>query len=509
MRVYYTLTNLDPLVISQSSASTNNHECLDYIPGSALLGAVAAQLYPTLSLDEALNMFHNGRCRFGPAYPIKNNQIALPVPAAWHGIKTDASKLSNHTAANFIREENKQYQQKRSDYITSQNELAKVEHSLTTRTAIDETKQRAKDGQLYSYASIAPNQHFAGWVDCDDATLLALIKPLLNSQLSIGRSRSSEFGRVKLHCPKEQPKQSTVKVQTNELVIWCLSDLACINALGMPTLAPSTTDIHPELKGDLNASRTFIRTLKLRRFNRARGGFDTEQQLIARGSVLTYSLTEAPSQALLEELTQQGIGQHRQQGLGWISINPSWAALSDLNNTPLFEPIRINPIQAKPVAKAPPTALLDWVNLQQQTIDAEDKQQNRLKAIYPTILAAYRNARQYNNLALNYPAGPSSSQWRRLADLVRNQNTNDWQTTAFEGEAAICKAKNDELGWGLGWQEGGKPINFAGKMKELFKGLSTTDMRLLLEDLCRFDLSTKDGYQGFKKAHAVAQEGEN
>lgn len=517
MRFYYTLTNLDPLVISQSSASTNNHECLDYIPGSAMLGAVAARLYPELSPEQAMDMFHNGTCRFGPAYPIKNNQIALPVPASWHGIKNDNAALSNHTAADFIREPDKQYQQRRSGYITSQNETAAVEHSLTTRTAIDPMTQRAKDGQLYSYASIAPNQQFAGWVECDDPTLLALIKPILNGQLSVGRSRSSEFGRVQLQCPSQQPTSSPVTNHKQELVIWCLSDLECKNQYGMPTLAPSAADIHPELKGELNAARSFIRTHKLRRFNRARGGFDTEQQLITRGSVLTFTLETAASQDLLKQLAEQGVGLHRQQGLGWISVNPSWANLSNLETLPLFEAIQISPATPQAIAKAPSTPLLQWVKVQLEHVKSDKDQDKKLKDINQIIFTAYRNARQYNSIPLSHQAGPSASQWRRLADLVRNQDTENWQAAAFvkdptdkeavKKSAAICKAHKDELGWGLGWQEEGKTINFADKMKAVLGELSISDMRQLLEDLCRFDLSTRDGFEGFRKAHIATQQG--
>lgn len=515
MRVYYTLTNLDPLVISQSSASTNNHECLDYIPGSAILGAIAARLYPELEPEQAMAMFHNGACRFGPAYHILNDQIALPVPAAWHGIKNDESALSNHTAADFKRQDDKQYQQKRNGYVTSNNELAKVEHNLTTRTAIDETTQRAKDGQLYSYASIAPNQHFAGWVEADDPALLALIKPLLNSQLSIGRSRTSEFGRVQLHSPKQQPKTNSAISNGKELIIWCLSDMECKNKYGMPTLAPCAADIHPALKGELDASRSFIRTHKLRRFNRARGGFDTEQQLITSGSVLTFILEEAASQTLLNELAEQGVGYHRQQGLGWVSINPSWAAHSTLTTSKLFAAISIKPAAVKPFTKAPNTALLQWVELQQQQVDSEEKQNEQIKKLYQNIYLAYRNARQYNNIAPSYQAGPSSSQWRRLADLVRNQNTNNWQVAAFGKKEdhdkdydAICKARNDEYGWGIGWQENGASINFAEKMQALLSPLTVTDMRKLLENLCRFDLSTFDGFNRFQQTHLATEQGE-
>lgn len=514
MRLYYTLTNLDALVISQSSASTNNHECLDYIPGSAILGAVAAHLYPTLTTQQAMAMFHNGTCRFGPAYPVHDGEVALPVPASWHGIKGNSNELSNHTAPYFVRQQNKQYQQKRSGYITSKNESATVEHNLTTRTALDADTQRAKDGQLYSYASIAPNQHFSGWVEADDVALLEMIKPLLNGQLRIGRSRSSEFGRVQLHTPDQQPKLTQVKSNGQQLIIWCLSDVECKDSWGMPTLAPTATDIHPELNGVLDAERSFIRTHKVRRFNRARGGFDTEQQLISRGSVLAFTLEQPASQALLTELAKQGIGCHRQQGLGWVSINPNWSALSELDAGSLFNSLTIAQPIAKPLANTPPSTLLQWVSVQQQLVQAQRSQAEQLQELYAQIYHAYHNARVYNHIPFSYQAGPSSSQWRRLSELVRNRNSNDWQEAAFgtnpidkKDDAAICKAHNDEFGWGIGWQENGTPLNFASKMKQILSPLDIATMRQLLENLCRFDVSTNEGLTRFKQTHVATQQG--
>jgi CRISPR-associated protein Csx10 len=508
MRIYFSLTNLEPLVISQSNASTNNHQCLDHIPGSAILGAIASKLYSSLSPEQSFTLFHSGNCRFGPAYPIHDNEVSMPIPAAWHKIKNDYSALSNHAAKDFIRNQAQQYQQCRSGFITSNNLDVPVKQGLTTRTAIEEQTQKASDGQLYSYAYIEAGQHFGAWIESGEATLLELVRPLLNGELNIGRSRSSEFGRVRLHCPNTQPASHQVTAQGKQLVLWCLSDIECRDAWGMPTLTPNANELHPALKGELDTTRSFIRSNKVRRFNRARNGFDSEQQLISRGSVLTFNLEEEATDKILTDLADQGVGFNRQQGLGWVNVNPHWANMPAPEHSVLFHALKLSPqpeeILAEPELDTP---LLRWVKVKQQQSQANQRQTNQIQNLHQQIYDAYSNARHFRNTPQNYQAGPSASQWRRLAELVRNYNDDTWSKQAFQGEAAICKPHGDPDGWGIDWQEQGKLLTFAEKVENLLDGIDVNAMRQLLEVLCRYDLSNRDGLKRFRENHLTPPKG--
>ncbi|MDN3686067.1 hypothetical protein QW180_30930 [Vibrio sinaloensis] len=83
MKHYFTLTAQDALVLSQNNASTGAHQTLDYIPGSAVLGALAGIDYPN---DEELawSLFHSGEVVFSNCYPIIDGQPGLPTPFSWH-----------------------------------------------------------------------------------------------------------------------------------------------------------------------------------------------------------------------------------------------------------------------------------------------------------------------------------------------------------------------------------------------------------------------------------------
>ncbi|WP_420299789.1 hypothetical protein [Edwardsiella tarda] len=529
MRIFYTLTTLEPVIISRSSATTQ-HQTLDHIPGSALLGAVASKLYPKLSTEEAFTLFHSGECRFSPAYPVvtasdnpQHGEIALPVPASWHTPKGDKKDLTNHAARSFERKETIQYQQIRQGFISSARTLqyaADVRTGLTARTALDSETQRAKEGQLFQYAFIHAEQTFAGWVDCAEPALAVLLQQTLHGEFVLGRSRNSEFGKVSLSVYQTQTQAQPAATHGNELVIWCLSDVACLNTFGQPTLTPSAQDLHPELYGELDPTRTFIRSRRVRRFNRSRGGLNSEQLLIAAGSVLTYQLQESPSAQALHALTDQGCGFAREQGLGWVMINPAWAtqATPGTGVSELFTPFAVTLPQPAAIHEtlahhATSSPLLAWVQSKQakQTRNAERK--IRCLAMHYQIADAYQSLRRYHRTPPAYQAGPSSSQWRRLADLARSSHTDqvhhggilDWQRAAFEAESAICKTTNDPTGWGIEWPEGEQLVTFAQQFHAAIKRnqLDLDDLRLLLEELCRYDLSTDEGLRAYRKKYAA------
>ncbi|ENM3759206.1 hypothetical protein O1E20_001887 [Vibrio cholerae] len=530
MRIFYTLTTLEPVIISRSSATTQ-HQTLDHIPGSALLGAVASKLYPQLSTEDAFTLFHSGECRFSPAYPVVTDsdnpqygEIALPAPASWHTQKGEKNDLSNHAARRFVRDELTQYQQIRQGFISSARTLqyaADIRTGLTARTALDSETQRAKEGQLFQYAFIQAEQTFAGWVDCAEPALAILLQHTLHGEFVLGRSRNSEFGKVSLSLYQPQTQPQPAAVRGNDLVIWCLSDMACLDAFGQPTLTPSAQDLHPELCGDLDPTRTFIRSRRVRRFNRARGGLNSEQLLIAAGSVLTYQLQDAPTEQALHALTEQGCGFAREQGLGWVMVNPAWAEQEKPGTGAgeLFTPLAVTlpqpPVlhERKVNHHTTSSPLLAWVQSKQAKQKRNRERKRRCQAMHDLIADAYQSLRRYHRTPPAYQAGPSSSQWRRLADLARSSHADrvhqdgilDWRRAAFEAESAICKTNNDPSGWGIEWPEGDRLVTFAQQFDAAIKRhqLDLDDLRLLLEELCRYDLSTDEGLRAYRKKYTA------
>jgi CRISPR-associated protein Csx10 len=309
----------------------------------------------------------------------------------------------------------------------------------------------------------------------------------------IGRSRNTEFGRVELKIQNIDalPKPKNLG---NRLVLWCLSDSELLDENGFPTLSPRVESIHPDLAGTLDFQHSFINNARISRFNQKRHGMDGEQLVISKGSVLVYQLDAKPDDQVLAEISQKGIGLNRQQGLGWVSVNPAWAEKSRLDSQNLFVPIYIQPditAQTREVS----TALIGWVKERVSANNTINQTQERVNSLLKEICIAYQNARHYNNILISNEAGPSSTQWRRIANEVRTSNE-QWSVCVFSGNQPICKADNDELGWGIQWHNGEVLTNFAVHTRAKIANESVTTMRLLLEQLCRYVLST---FQGLKK----------
>ncbi len=147
-----------PLIVSQQAATAGQHQSLDYIPGSAILGMVASQLYAQLTPEEALQVFHSGAVRFSDALPVHQGQTAYPVPLCWHHSKgtdyhrkdcLDPKEIYDVSRKDRAQLAGKQPVQLRQFYVTEQGRRWQPNKVQTLKTAIDADKNSAADGQLF------------------------------------------------------------------------------------------------------------------------------------------------------------------------------------------------------------------------------------------------------------------------------------------------------------------------------------------------------------------------
>lgn len=504
MRFYYTLQTLDPIIVSQTTATINNHQGLDYIPGSAILGVVASALYPKMAekADETWSLFHSGEVQFGPCYPVINDSLCLPTPASWHFEKGESAiverkyqsdKITNHASNEFKRVDGTQYKQCRDGFVNGNGLAGEVTQGMTTKTALDRATGGVKESSLFSYSYLKENQFFSGWVECTTQEQFDQVKAELVGEKRIGRSRSAEFGRVLIN---EVQAPSISSPKSNEtLILWCLSDCEIISEQGLPTLTPTLSDLVSNststIKGELDRKHSFIRSTSVSRFNQARQGIDSEQVMIEKGSVLVFKNVSLDAEQL-QELANKGIGINRQQGLGWVRVNPSWAFESGLSQE-LFTPIicqssNIKSIKIKPTNSVLTRWLLEKVDVVTSNKEINEQADKHIRA----ILTAYREFRKYNHTLNAYSAGPSNTQWGRVREVIKNK-PNNWSALLFKDHhikesSAICKSANDPDGWGITWQHKDKGlITFSDYCLSVFTDPDV--LMLTIEKLSRYDLS--------------------
>jgi CRISPR-associated protein Csx10 len=456
-----TLTLIDDCVLSQRSATEGGHAGLDYVPGATLLGAAAGRLYGELSSTDAFTLFHSGRVRFGNGLPVTTlGETACPMPLSWHAAKgesaesdgcLDANRIWNPGLRNSIPAD-EQPQQLRTGYVTASGALVKPHKSLRLKTAINPENGRAREGALFGYDALCAGQTFRSVIDVDenvaDSLLEKLKKALRASEVVLGRSRSAEYGRAecRVHDDVSRPEPGGAAGKT--ITLWLLSDLAAIDDLGQPTLAPKPQWLSlPD--GKLLFGKSFLRSRRYSPWNAKRGGPDLERQVISQGSVLVFELDRALD-TNESALIAAGIGLHREAGLGQVWLNPPLLA----RDQPVFGQ-RAAP--ARPdTAPRPPSDLLAWLDGRREAASARAGFAQRARDLSGTYAELMRSGRRLKGLDRRAEIGPSHSQWGNVLATAKNSRRERFAADLKE----VCK--ECAPGWSdEHWDEQGGARRFA------------------------------------------------
>ncbi len=303
------------VIMSASSATVGGHHTLQRLTGRSLLGACAAVEYGARGFD----VFHSGKVRFGDAFPESDGEVALPVPLSLYRAKTGPASDPRWNLAVAERPRGIQLEQERDGHIRADGHRQAVPRSYTMRTAVED-HGAARAGFLFGIESIAAGATFRATVSADTDDLLQEVeKRLVNRHHRLGRSRSAEFGLVRIERCDDTP-WLTVEGVVDEVRIWCLSDIALRDAAtGVPRLLPTPDDFG--IAGEWRSDRSFIRFNRLTPFNTHRRSHDMERQLIAAGSVIVFRAPGTDLGALRDRLAS-GVGDYQVEGCGRVLVQP-------------------------------------------------------------------------------------------------------------------------------------------------------------------------------------------
>lgn len=503
-RIQLTLKLIDPIVISQSSATEGLHKTLDYIPGANLLGAVASQQYKKLKDSHQANvndqpalsevLFHSGQVRFGNAYPMHQDQIALPIPLSLHHAKGEPkTRVTN----NFFgwEQEGKQPKQHRTGYITSSLIHLKPKKDLHLRTAIEKGKGTAAEGQIYTYQSIQAGLTYQANIDCDtDALAETVIQFFKEGQtLRFGRSKTAHYGRTKIESIKQVDLNTpSIYQDDNYFVLWLASDLIAYSSkTGQPTLTPSLEDLglvelDSENPGNLIAKKSYIRTRQYSPYNGHRRSYDLQKQVICQGSILVY-----PKANINADVLKTGLGFYTESGHGQVvSIDEDWKKVfqQNLELQKIEEPNKDSNENFKLE-----TPLAKLLQSRHQDISGKEMLQKEVNKYIKEFAELYRSIRRYNGIALGTDVGPSNTQWSRIRELatkVQFQDKAQLSAGLFCG-SLIDKKKNAQstaiIKFGDdAWTLSDDRHNFASKLKDIFnKFKDEPNLNLLMRMLAK------------------------
>lgn len=447
-----------PLIISQQAASAGAHQSLDFLPGSTFLGLAASRLYATLAGDDAWTLFHSGLVRFGDALPLYRDEAGLPVPLCWHTYKGEAAQHNGQLLPDNVFDPSfqecdkaRQPVQLRGGYATPSGRLVNPARQQTLKTAIDRHTGMAAESQLFGYEALKAGQRFRCVISADETVPEALWQSLqkaLVGDASLGRSRSAQFGRVRINASAGGGISTPVTGPSGErLTLWLLSDLL-LEEHGQPCLVP-----WPHLLGLPEGSRwcsdaSFLRSRRYSAYNAYRRHYDSERQVIARGSVMRFDLPRPLTVDELERL-QQGLGLQIESGLGCVWVNPPLLASAQ----PRFCAAPAVTQEKLAVSPPPPqTPLIASLRARQQRRLGDRLPEQEAQKLFYTLCSRLDDARRYTATARGVPvAAPERSQWGRLKQLA-NDHRNDpaqlWRLLSNDQDGLLRERSGWQLPYG-------------------------------------------------------------
>lgn len=327
-------TLLSDVVLSVSSASEGAHESLGFIPGGCFLGIVASALYKSED-THTYELFHDGSVRFGDAHLLYDGIRSLSAPACmfYPKVQTPAKQCYvYHEITDFGALKEQQLKQCREGFYAFRGTIAvelKCEKNYMLKSAYDKVLRRSRDEEMFGYESICKGQEFAFEVEIDNDNLESEIVSALCGIKYIGRSRSAQYGRVKIeeclfYNPSSRPSRNrSVNVYADGRLIFYNED-------GMPNLRPTAQDLGFGVGAYIDYSKSQLRTFRYSPRNYKRNAFDSERCGFEKGSV--FVVEGAPSLP-----SASYVGVYQNEGFGKIVCNPEFLARIGNNGRSMLE----------------------------------------------------------------------------------------------------------------------------------------------------------------------------
>jgi CRISPR-associated protein Csx10 len=350
----FTLTLDAPVIVTTFGGDPNSSRTLPYLPGSLFRGVAARNLgdpeKDPQKWDEFRDFVLGGKVRWLNAYPVYNDLRSLPVPES-------------------LRREKKSYDEKEVNLVDlaahledwPEDPLERVPHSFLTFEADsslvqpkigaqlhhqrDRIKGRAwKDssgqnhGTIFVYEYLEAGQQFGGLVQLcgeseDECLKLAeKIKNLLGEKIFIGRSKRARYGgvaKVTWKDPQEQEREIEYSGRSGLRPLW--SNISKGQRFRLFLIAdaivrhPETGQIDPQAF-PLLIERIFKDRVQIifKAFGyTVRGGFNRKWRLeipqvfaVKAGSLLLLEAKEDISEAEIQTLIHEGIGERKEEGFG-------------------------------------------------------------------------------------------------------------------------------------------------------------------------------------------------
>jgi hypothetical protein len=368
---------ISDVVLNVKSATEGNKQTLDFIPGNNFLGIVAKK-YKDLKPEESWYIFHSGKVKFGDAHPVGViGKRSLKVPASFFYPKNPDKEDPYYIHHFYDREKDHkdhgfpyQLKQSRNGFYTFTDRKgipSNIEKSFSIKSAYDRDKRRSKDKTMFGYESLNEGMIFYFAVETEDDIYDDFIKKELIGEKNIGRSRTAQYGRVRIELCEYEEHESRKKdfeIKGEKCIaVYADSRLIFIDENIMATYQPTPEDlgIKKDKEACIKWEYSQIRTFQYAPWNSQRQAYDTDRCGIEKGSVIIVKTNEIPNES-------KYIGKYNNEGFGKVIYNPEFLDSDGENGLANFKLIKPTKEKTKVTAKKEivDENLINFLRLQQK-----------------------------------------------------------------------------------------------------------------------------------------------
>lgn len=341
-----------------------------HIPATSLRGALAAALQRDGRTSDLPKWFGNVHPRWMPAWPVDGERVLAPMPLAFVHEKGDEGFSGLYGVINRLYHFKdlplslKEYRKKfcctepegdhRFQWTSFHQPWLVPKVGLSLLRAVDRqpasdmhvalnyARQSHRKSALYSRSTIAPKTSFVSWVlDPGNLCIDATHPP---TEIFFGKRRSAGNGAATISWSDEAPpwakpggtgggdnKEAVFQLMTDAIVAG--PNGGYLRGLDEETLS-ALLGVSIKLEAAVSSWRDIFGWS-------GAWGLPREQAAgIAAGSAWRLRLDnqdDAKFTKALERISKEGIGIRRNEGFGWVAVNPSWlldSGIMERSNTP-------------------------------------------------------------------------------------------------------------------------------------------------------------------------------
>ena len=378
----YTLTLEAPAVITALEGDPNSARSLDFIPGSAIRGAMASRLDPNNNFPTFKQYILSGQVCFLNAYPMANGQRTLPMPGSFRQEKYGDTTydLAFYSGESEVDEPDagdvwpaEQLKGMEAPFLSLGQARPRAAH-VTFDSRVHQQRDRSAGraytyqnpatgveearGTIFTYEALEAGQQFEGIIAIsgqdqnETCALWKKIKSVLGDRLSLGRSRNARYGgsaAVTWETPRDYETASATRVILRKKDLQggnCFCVFLTSDYVGRdPGSGQSDpTAFRRDVINRLGQNR--VEVLRTRWAFRPIGGFNRKWGLqlpqtlaLQAGSLLVLKAKADIPYADLSTIEWAGLGERRPEGFGRVIFLEAPRETRAIDNAPTPDPL--------------------------------------------------------------------------------------------------------------------------------------------------------------------------